>query len=31
MGMASIVVDSMGDMATVVVIVEVFMPCTKKK
>ena len=26
MGMASIVVNSMGDVATVVVIIEVFMP-----
>ena len=26
MGMASIVVDSVGDMATVVIVIEVFMP-----
>ena len=26
MGMASVVVDSMGDVATIVVVVEVFMP-----
>ena len=27
MGMASVVIDSVGDVATVVVVVEVFMPC----
>ena len=26
MGMASIVIDSVGDVATIVVVVEVFMP-----
>ena len=26
MGMASVVVDSMGDVATIVVVIEVFMP-----